>query len=592
MSDAESLGDDIAKSIFYTAAASLLFLGARALCRRVFGPQATFLDPCIVAAAWLASTPAVLLLAANAGLLRGMHGESSFVFPQFEGGAPTYEGVPVTASAADIDLALDRALRLLRDDAGTLRTRAASPDGSAVRLGRPAASPWPRGTNEPSDGTFFRLLPSQVDPRYALQAGVGVGKVRCRFVPTESCVPSGVAAFEEAKDCKVTVPSGAAGFCECPNGELWGKACAAAASDRGFHCNAVCSSRGATEAPVRPGHRELTRRFQSNRDDPARRPNSVVLTLTRAARLPVFVRTLRNFETAFNNRYGYPYLVLFDPTDSFSAEYRDAVVAATTAPVTFSNVPEAHWAVPSHIVLANVPLEPSKKIPHMSHLSYRQMCRFFSGFFYRQEALKNYDYFWRLDDDVTYLCGIYYDPFVLMARERKVYGFVMVNEEFMATIPSLYNTTKEFIDESSSDSSRPEGWTDRLVAAGNYTGCHFWSNFEIGSLRWFRENEGYTAFFEHLDRSGGFFYERWGDAPVRTLGLSLLTELDQLYYFESVAYAHSDSYHVPADTEVCGGMPLPDRAMPTNQDEMSTCTHPFAHLAQLRSQTTSSVEPG
>jgi hypothetical protein len=39
-------------------------------------------------------------------------------------------------------------------------------------------------------------------------------------------------------------------------------------------------------------------------------------------------------------------------------------------------------------------------------------------------------------------------------------------------------------------------------------GCHFWSNFEIGRLAFFR-SEAYLQFFEHLDQAGGFFYERW-----------------------------------------------------------------------------------
>jgi hypothetical protein len=33
-----------------------------------------------------------------------------------------------------------------------------------------------------------------------------------------------------------------------------------------------------------------------------------------------------------------------------------------------------------------------------------------------------------------------------------------------------------------------------------------WSNFEIASLDLWR-GEGYSKFFEHLDRAGGFYYE-------------------------------------------------------------------------------------
>jgi hypothetical protein len=40
-----------------------------------------------------------------------------------------------------------------------------------------------------------------------------------------------------------------------------------------------------------------------------------------------------------------------------------------------------------------------------------------------------------------------------------------------------------------------------------YNMCHFWSNFEIARLDWFRSKE-YEDFFQTMDRSGGFWMER------------------------------------------------------------------------------------
>jgi Glycolipid 2-alpha-mannosyltransferase len=40
-----------------------------------------------------------------------------------------------------------------------------------------------------------------------------------------------------------------------------------------------------------------------------------------------------------------------------------------------------------------------------------------------------------------------------------------------------------------------------------YNRCHFWSNFEIARLGFFRSQE-YEGLFEMLDRSGGFWSER------------------------------------------------------------------------------------
>lgn len=47
-----------------------------------------------------------------------------------------------------------------------------------------------------------------------------------------------------------------------------------------------------------------------------------------------------------------------------------------------------------------------------------------------------------------------------------------------------------------------------------YNMCHFWSNFEIARLDWFRSKE-YEDFFEMMDKSGGFWMERVSSQLVR-----------------------------------------------------------------------------
>jgi mannosyltransferase len=39
--------------------------------------------------------------------------------------------------------------------------------------------------------------------------------------------------------------------------------------------------------------------------------------------------------------------------------------------------------------------------------------------------------------------------------------------------------------------------------------CHYWSNFEIADLDFFR-GESYQELFQYLDRKGGFYHERVG----------------------------------------------------------------------------------
>ena len=64
-----------------------------------------------------------------------------------------------------------------------------------------------------------------------------------------------------------------------------------------------------------------------------------------------------------------------------------------------------------------------------------------------------------------------------------------------------------------------------------------WSNFEIGSLKFWR-SKPYMEFFEHLDKAGGFYYERWGDAPVHSIGAALFARKDQIHFFDDIGYRH------------------------------------------------------
>lgn len=86
-----------------------------------------------------------------------------------------------------------------------------------------------------------------------------------------------------------------------------------------------------------------------------------------------------------------------------------------------------------------------------------------------------------------------------------------------------------------------------------YNMCHFWSNFEIARLDFFRSKE-YQDYFETLDKSGGFWEERWGDAPVHSLAAGLFLSPEQVHYFRDIGYRHTTIQHCPANA--------PERQLP------------------------------
>ena len=55
----------------------------------------------------------------------------------------------------------------------------------------------------------------------------------------------------------------------------------------------------------------------------------------------------------------------------------------------------------------------------------------------------------------------------------------------------------------------------------------------------------YRAYVDHLDKSGGFFYEHWGDAPVHTLALGLFAKPEELHRFDNLAYQHATFQYCP-----------------------------------------------
>lgn len=71
-----------------------------------------------------------------------------------------------------------------------------------------------------------------------------------------------------------------------------------------------------------------------------------------------------------------------------------------------------------------------------------------------------------------------------------------------------------------------------------------WSNFEIADLDFFR-SDAYNTFFNYLDTSGKFYYERWGDAPVHSIAVALLLPRSQLHFFGEIGYFHAPYQHCP-----------------------------------------------
>jgi len=291
---------------------------------------------------------------------------------------------------------------------------------------------------------------------------------------------------------------------------------------------------------------------ESEPSDPLpRRANAALIMLARNSEIESVAYSMKQLEDRFNKQYNYPWVFLND--EPFTEEFINRTKILTNGNASYGLIPREHWVQPDwideakassnrwHLIIENV--------LYGGSVSYRNMCRFNSGFFYRHELLQPYRYYWRVEPDVRFYCDIDYDPFLKMQEEGKVYGFTMALKEFEKTIPTLWSTVKSFIARNP-ESIHPDNALGFLSEdfGQSYNLCHFWSNFEIADMEFWR-NETYSKFFDYLDNSGGFYYERWGDAPVHSIAASLFLPKDKLHFFTDIGYKHSIFQHCPQGKE-------------------------------------------
>lgn len=125
-----------------------------------------------------------------------------------------------------------------------------------------------------------------------------------------------------------------------------------------------------------------------------------------------------------------------------------------------------------------------------------------------------------------------------MAKHKKVYGYTTALWEEQATCPTLFREVSDWKEQngiassdlwkaSISPSRLPfflrgfSSWFSHRDRTGDsWNLCHYWSNFEIADLDFFR-GSSYQSLYAHLEKSGKFYLERvhypWIDVFVTVL---------------------------------------------------------------------------
>ncbi|KAL8939102.1 MAG: hypothetical protein Q9211_002895 [Gyalolechia sp. 1 TL-2023] len=272
------------------------------------------------------------------------------------------------------------------------------------------------------------------------------------------------------------------------------------------------------------------------------RINATILSLVRNEELDGMIQSMKDLERTWNHKFNYPWTFFNDVP--FTDEFKQRTRAETKAQCNYELIPKEHWAIPSWInddlFRESAKMLEEQDIQYGNLASYHQMCRWNSGLFYHHPALQDVRYYWRVEPKVHFFCDVDYDVFRYMQDHNKTYGFTINLYDDPKSIPTLWPETLKFIE------AHPEYVQDATVSArawledqemrpehnekaNGYSTCHFWSNFEIADMQFWR-SRAYEDYFNHLDRAGGFFYERWGDAPVHSIALGLFEDASRIHW--------------------------------------------------------------
>jgi hypothetical protein len=202
-------------------------------------------------------------------------------------------------------------------------------------------------------------------------------------------------------------------------------------------------------------------------------------------------------------------------------------------PVTFS-VPNYSNDIASQI---------AKYYPHPDNplsssgfsIGYRHMCRFFAGEIFHNLFLSQYRYICRLDTDSYILEPISYNIFDRLQQNNAIYGYINIQHDHPGVIKNLWEESAKYFKALGKDHIFKN---ENILQHKNRM---FYTNFEVYDMEWFRGEE-YQNYFRYIDKLGGIYTNRWGDAPIRYIALKSLVEEDKLYFYHDIRYFHQKEY--------------------------------------------------
>ena len=252
---------------------------------------------------------------------------------------------------------------------------------------------------------------------------------------------------------------------------------------------------------------------------PQDKPKAAVYYLAKTTRLNLLHSSLTSLFHSFLYRFNYP-VIVFHEADARHL-IREIFRNFVNIQLFFQ---EVEFDLPSHINASAVKFK--IKCAGTSSIGYRHMCRFHAKSVYEQAILTGLEYAWRLDDDSLLPAVINYDLFVFMRLHRFQYGTILSDSYDCTT--GLWKAVRNYTKQKHLQSAYFDKWTEPMI---------FFNNFEISALSLWT-SEWYQDYVNFIDMLGGIYYHRWGDAPIKSIAVTLFVPEEATHLFADVTYQH------------------------------------------------------
>ena len=252
---------------------------------------------------------------------------------------------------------------------------------------------------------------------------------------------------------------------------------------------------------------------------PESKPKAAIYFLTRPnVRTGQVKDMMTSLFKHFNNKFRYPIIVFH--TGDMSNETDIILSAVQLRDLVFMQ--EIEFEIPRFF-----PKRENTKCP--GAIGYRHMCRFHSNTVYLHPIMQGLEYAWRLDDDSQLMePSISYDVFAFMKQHHLIYGYRHISIDWASCVQGLWDGVYQYKKQNGIKGQFIDKWKN---------GKMFYNNFEISQVSFWTSPE-YRRFITYIDRLGGIYSYRWGDAPIKSLALALFVPANQIHRFSDIGYKH------------------------------------------------------